>query len=223
MPYCIYCGVKINDRHSECPLCHNQLEYPEKRESLPPLYPDDVNKISTINSTQSSKDRITIHFLLFFALIISLVTTGIDYTITNDFTWSRFTVTSITLIFLGISAILSLKRKPVILYITLNILIGLYLFVIDVITPETSWFIKFALPCFILLQAISIVIFILFKTTMNPLQRAVIVLLGVNTLLLGINHIVTTRISWSLISTAILIPTSLYLLYLSIKLQDHSH
>ena len=220
MPYCITCGVKISDRHTYCPLCNRPLEYSLKREDLPPLYPAEINKITIIKPQTTIRDWVAIHFYMFFTFLTVLSTTGVDYTLNKSFTWSNYSTASILLLFFIISSIIHLKRNPYILYTIINILIPIFLFSLDLLTQNDTWFISKALPCFIALQLTSLAIYILFKIIVLKLQRAVAIIISSCSLIIIIDHITSGTVTWSVICTAILLPTAIYIMILSTKLQN---
>ncbi len=218
MPYCIHCGVKLNSRYINCPLCQIKVEYPTGRKESKPLYPTDVNKISIIKGQTNARDWITIHFLGFITFLAFLLTSGLNFYLNGKLTWSLISSISFLFVYITVTAILHLKRNPVLLYIYINGLIGLYLFGLDILTFSGSWFIKYALPCFISLQLISLTIKVLFRHVKTKLIRAVIIILLTDVFLIIINEITTHKLSWSLLTSSILLPTALYLIFISKKL-----
>lgn len=218
MPYCIHCGVKLNHRYDNCPLCSLELEYPEKREKSYPLYPEEVHKISIIQPVKSRKEWIMSHFSSFITMMLLLITGGIDYYQSNMFTWSKISGISILLIYSVINSVLYLKRNPYILYTVLNIYLTIYLFFLDSITSEFRWFYNYALPSLISLQLISLLINRLFIKIHGRLRRSITVILLSNIFILIIDEITSRGISWSLITTSVMLPTALYLSYLELKL-----
>lgn len=222
MPYCIHCGVKLNHRYNNCPLCQIKVEFPTRRRESKPLYPTEINKISIIKSHANARDWITIHFLGFIILLAFLLTTGLNLYLNGKLTWSLISSISFVFIYITVTAILHLKRNPILLYAYINGLIGLYLFGLDILTFGGSWFIKYALPCFISLQLFSLAIKILFRYIKNKLLRAVTIILLTNAFLIVINEFTTHKVSWTLLTSSILLPTALYLIFLSktLKLKE---
>lgn len=217
MPYCIHCGVKLDHRYTNCPLCLIPVEYYSKREEMPPLYPNDINKISIIKSQTNTKDWITIHFLGFITFLGILLTTGLDFYMDSKITWSLIPTLSAIFVYTSVSTILHLKKNPVLLYTLLNITLCLFLFIMDMLTSTNSWFLEYALPCFISLQLISLTITIIFRHITSILLRTVAITLGLNILLILINQIISGSISWAIILTSIFIPCSLYLIFIYFK------
>lgn len=219
MPYCIQCGVKLNHRYTTCPLCSIELEYCSQRESSPPLYPEEVYKISIIKTRANRREWITIHFLGFLTFLIILLTSGINFYISNKLSWSLFITISITYLYMTISSIIHLKRNPLLLYGAVNTLLGLLLYGLDILSGSNSWFIEYALPCFISLQLISLAINIILKKIKSKILMAVTVILIINLFLIIINEIIASSFSWSLIATSVLMPTSLFLIFLNFKIR----
>lgn len=218
MPYCIHCGVKVNDRHIECPLCTKKLEFPNFRKSLPPLYPNEVNKIALIKSRSNKKVILTSNFIGLLTLLIIMLNVGIDYTLNSTLTWSKVSSISLLLFFEISLQFLYLNRNPYIFYSFTNISVGVYLFILDLITIN-KWFIRFALPSLLSLQIVSFIIFIIFKRVKRKLLRATILLLITNIYLIIVNVITSGGINWALICTSILLPTSIFLLIISLMVQ----
>lgn len=214
MPYCIYCGVKVNDRHRDCPLCNRGLEYTENRKSLTPLYPDEVSKIAFIKSQTNKKEIIAIHFIGFLTLLIILLNLGIDYTLNKTLTWSRISGVSLLFAFGVRTLLLFLRRNPYIFYTLTNIFLGLYLYILDKITLGASWFVLYAMPSLLSLQFGSCIIFMLFKKVKSRLLRASISIIISNIYLIIVNEITSKSIKWGLICTAVLLPTALFLFLL---------
>lgn len=219
MPYCIHCGVKLDHSYSNCPLCQIPVEYHNKRQQIPPLYPSEINKISIIQGQANTRDWITIHFLGFLTIMTCLLTTGLDFYLKGKLTWSLISSISVIFIYIIVTAIMHLRRNPVLLYSYINLLLGLYLFGLDLFTFGNSWFVKYALPCFISLQLISLITTILFKYIKPKLLRAVTIIIATNIFLIIINKITSNTISWSLLTSSVFIPTALYIAFLFTRLK----
>lgn len=219
MPYCIDCGVKINHRHESCPLCSRKLEYSGKRKQLQPLYPDEVSKIAFIKPQTDKREIITIHFLGFFILLVSLLNMGIDYTLSKTLTWSKISVISIVFLFVIRVLLLYLRRNLYTFYSLTNISLGIYLLILDYFTPGTDWFIEFGMPCLLSLQFASCILFMLFKKIKLKLPRAATCVVVVNIYLTAVDQITMSGLQWSYICTTILLPTALFLKLVSITLQ----
>ncbi|QEN05022.1 hypothetical protein EW093_09970 [Thiospirochaeta perfilievii] len=217
MPYCIHCGVKLNHRYSNCPLCQIPVEFPEKRKETNPLYPKDINKISIIKGQANSRDINTIHFLRFITILTILLTTGINYYLKGVLSWSLISTISLIFIYMIVTATLHLKRNPLLLYIYLNVILGLYLYLLDVLIIGLDWFIFYALPCFISIQVISLITKILFYFIKSKLLRSVTLLVVTDIFLILINLITARGFTWSRITTSIIVPTSLYLIFFYFK------
>lgn len=219
MPYCIDCGVKINHRHENCPLCSRKLEYTDKRKKLFPLYPDEVSKIAFIKPQTDKREIITTHFLGFFTLLVALLNMGIDYTLFKTLTWSKISVISIIFLFTVRLLLLYLRRNLYTFYSLTNICLGIYLLILDYFTPGTNWFIKFGMPCLLSLQFASCILFMLFKKIKLKLPRAATCVAVANIYLITVDQITMNGLQWSLICTAILLPTALFLKFVSVILQ----
>lgn len=224
MPYCIHCGVKLKHSEERCPLCQIPLEYYNTREYAPPLYPREVNRISIIKGQASSRDRNIIYFLRFTAFLTILVTSALDYYLNRGFTWSKVSSVSMLYLYTTITVTLHLRRNPALLYTYLNASLGLYLLVLDTITHGGKWFILYALPCFISLQLVSLIVMILFRFIKKRLLRTASIIVTVSSFLVLIDLITLGGITWSTLTTSVLTPTALFLIYLNriIHLRENS-
>ncbi len=214
MPYCLYCGVKLNDRYTFCPLCETEIEFPQGRKDLPPLYPKEINKISIINSQKKPTDWIFVHFFGFITLMQILLTSGIDFYLNNTLSWSLISTCSILYIYLSITSVINLKKHPFLIYLTLNFLLSIFLFFIDILTGDFKWYKLYALPSLIMIQLFSVSAYFIFKFVKSKLLRSVIITIFTNVLLIIVNDLISDSITWSLITTSILLPTSLFLMFL---------
>lgn len=219
MPYCIYCGVKLSNRLNKCPLCSAELEKNEASIKEPPAYPGEVAKITFIKSHTTAKDLMMIHFAGFFTFLILLLTSGIDYSLNKNLTWSRFSSVSLLLIYSILTAALSLKKNPFSFYTLLNLEIGIFLLILDILTPEGKWFTQFGLPSLISLQVLALLIYLSFKKIRPALYRASSTIILSNVYILLLDKIILGSFTWSLICSAVFLPTSLFLYILGSKLR----
>ncbi|MGL1892350.1 MAG: DUF6320 domain-containing protein [Spirochaetaceae bacterium] len=220
MPFCIHCGVKLNHRYTDCPLCDIELEYNSVREEVYPLYPKDVHKIGFIKNPKNRKDWITIHFAGFLTFLLTLLTTGIDYYSNANLTWSLFSTMTLIFLYLILSSTLNFKRNPILLYTSANFLIALFLYGLDLLTTSNNWFLSYGFPSFISLQLISLSTHYLYKIIKRKLLRAATTLIITNVFLIIINEVTTSAISWSFITTSILVPSAIYLTFLDFKVHS---
>lgn len=220
MPYCIYCGVLLSNRLENCPLCSSALETVDNKSKDSPVYPKEIVKITFIKSYTTEKDLMKIHFAGFFSFLILLLTSGIDYSINSNLTWSKFSTLSLLFVYSILTAGLKLKKNPFSFYTLLNIEIGVFLLILDILTPENKWFIQFGLPSLVSLQILALLIFFAYKKVKLKLLRASSTIILSNMYILLLDKIILGSFTWSLICTAILLPTCIFLYLLSSKLQN---
>ncbi|MBN2619246.1 MAG: hypothetical protein JXR64_13120, partial [Spirochaetales bacterium] len=176
-----------------------------------------------IQNPKSKKDWITIHFSGFICFMIILFTTGIDVFLNTTLTWSLFSSASTIYIYLQLILIINLKKNPFILYGNSNLLLGIFLFILDLLTPGDPWFAQYVLPCFISLQILSIILYIVFKNIKLEFYRTIITILTVNILLILINRIISNKITWAAITSSIAIPISIFLFYINYKIRNREN
>lgn len=223
MPYCIYCGVKLDNSIERCPLCTSELEKTDDKTKTAPAYPAEISKIAFIKTQTSEKDMMIIHFTAFFTLLLLLLTSGIDYSINTDLTWSKFSSSAIIFLYSIFVTVVRLKKSPCIFYTLLNLELSIFLLFLDILIPSDSWFIRFGLPSLLSLQVFTLLIYIFYKKIKTSLYRASITVILANLYLLLLDKIVLDTFTWSLICSAVLIPTSIYLLVIRFKLQSCYH
>lgn len=218
MPYCIDCGIKVKDLYINCPLCHRAIEFPQKRKTTYPDYPEDTGKITFFKSRRKGKKQTLINLFGFVLLIITSITMGINYISAGNITWSWFTTSTFIYLYFSVLSLFKLLYTPYINYTVLNILLAFYLFILDFLTQANDWFLTYALECFIYLQFISLVCFILFKIVKSWLNKISIIVLLLSIFLNLIDFNINNKIGWSTISSSICLPVTLYLIILKLNL-----
>lgn len=218
MPYCIDCGVKVSGNYKKCPLCKRKIEFPEEPNKKYPDYPKSTGKIKFFKVRNSKKKSTLVTFLGFILLLISSITLGINYISAVTLDWSLISTTTFIFIFLVIYAITVLSTTPYLLYSIINILLGFYLFLLDILTGNAKWFLQYALESFIYLQFSSLGCLIIFKVVKSYLYRASVILIMSSIYLNLIDINIFNQISWSIITSSILLPTTLFLFILKLNL-----
>ncbi len=142
MPYCVKCGVELNDSEKKCPLCKTKVYHPDLpstdgKTPYPPYVKEHepvVNKTGTL-----------------FILTVLYLTSIIFLTITNlntgsHLSWARYPVGGLTLLYIFFVLPLWFRKpKKLILAGVDFIAIGLYLLWINSFIGG-NWFLTFALP-----------------------------------------------------------------------------
>lgn len=222
MAYCIECGIKLSNNYIKCPLCQRDIEFPVTTSKKYPDYPNTTGKIIFFKVKRSGKKRTIVNLVGFMFLLITSILLGINYISSGLLSWSKVTTATFVYIFLSIYIITVLSSSPYILYSILNFLLGTYLFSLDILTSEPYWFIEYALRCFIYLQFLSLASLIIFKAVKSNLYRSSVIVLFSSIYLILVNLSISNKVSWSLITSSILLPTTLFLIVLKLSLPKPS-
>lgn len=156
MSYCVHCGVKLEDSLTECPLCNTPVVDPtrlnQEREASP--FPKNRGQVDVVKR----KD-------LAILLIVILAATAISCLLLNLFVF-RGNMWSVTII--GICMLLFVFMIPAVLYTKLPIYcsimfdavaVGIYLYLLTLLTGSNIWFHQLALPI-VLLATILVELFL---------------------------------------------------------------
>ena len=218
MAYCPRCGVEVEDRLENCPLCDTRI--PDEVRVHPDQamdYPEDVFPANPIYKTLSSGQKrsltaLLIAFLAFFPIIL---TAGLDFAGGGSISWSYFVIVPV----LGAALIawfsFRLFRRPFLL-VTGIILVLLAVQILIELRLEGARFLSSPVLPF------SVVVFVcveaaLFYSTRRrrPVVQILSVILFMIVVLNGaIDFLVSWSLSWSLVVASSLLPVVLYLVYL---------
>ncbi|MGM0431777.1 MAG: DUF6320 domain-containing protein [Spirochaetota bacterium] len=150
MPYCVRCGVKLQDNADSCPLCGTPVWNPEAENTGA----EEGSKETPQNAPTSFGERrgeqlkqtirynrsLFVGVMTFFFIVSFLVTLLIDITIHQEITWSFYSTLSITALWvLLIFPILyrGTSRLTVLMYQA--IIISIYLLLFDNHQGGVSW------------------------------------------------------------------------------------
>ncbi|NLM09906.1 MAG: hypothetical protein GX213_03845 [Clostridiaceae bacterium] len=121
MPYCVMCGVELDNKLKSCPLCNTPVYLPAEpdEDSLKP-YPDRVQRKRTmyVNLVPSKAFVYLMTFILIIPLIVCLM---IDIRRNSTITWSFYPVSSIILVWILMAYPALMKRYSFIKVLTIDI------------------------------------------------------------------------------------------------------
>ena len=149
MPYCVHCGVKLQETEAECPLCRTPVIDPLRinGEAIRTLVPDPTSRegqlldISrAVNRTVSTHKGVVsglLSFFFFAGLVISLI---VDVSVNSQITWSLYTMISIvTAWFIIWFPIIYSGRSRLTAAVYDLLFIAVYLLIIDNASRGVSW------------------------------------------------------------------------------------
>lgn len=150
MSYCVNCGVELDTSLKECPLCNTPVINPRQADSISSTasYPDSKGEVEVVKR----KD-------LGILLSVVLSATAITCMLLNLLV---FTGSLWSFMVIGICICLFFFAFPAVIYtrcpIYLSLLadgtsVGIYLYLITYLTPDSEWFWLLALPIVIIVTA----------------------------------------------------------------------
>jgi len=159
MPFCINCGVWLEDNVEKCPLCSFVFKDSLKQDIVQPL--KNISKYySDIKNLKKERNVFIIEILSVFFAICDISVLIIDYILNKSFSWSIYSVISITAFWIYLIFMLLLaknfgKTLLITTLITIALLTG-----IDLVDKKIDWLFNFALPICI---STALIVFFIFK------------------------------------------------------------
>ena len=204
MPYCVYCGVQLNDHARECPLCHTRVFLPEQK------HPPGITQSPKLEKEIVDDDhdrRLWIKIISITMFTPSVIALLGNWIFQQKISWSLFVASSMLFVWVWSVSLFFFKenRFQKWLPIAWISLLG-FLFAIEYISKSFGWFFRIALPIvtslFIIILMISVMIR---KKLIRELQIPAFIVLGVGLFWFVINGSIsffndqTIRLDWSLI------------------------
>jgi hypothetical protein len=216
MILCTHCGVEVEESERYCPLCRNSLRPGIEGDTTGPAPPRRV--------AQEASRRIRgwlIEVLTLLALTAALVVFAADFATGLSITWARYPLVTITFLWLSVVLVILCSRRTWI-YLPAEITAtGLYLFILDRFTPQTTWFMPLAFPLMLLIGTLlAVTLAIARKRRLSPFAIIATALLSGGIFVVGLELFLNRYfghrwfISWSAVVFTCLLPIVGLLLYL---------
>lgn len=142
MPYCVRCGVELQNHIKACPLCQTEVILPGEQETHEGVaaFPDRMprGRRSTLNLAPSRAFLLLATFIL---LVPLLVTFFIDITVNQKITWSFYPMASLALLWILI-AYPALLKRPTLLQVLTTDLFAIMVFLVSMdlyLGPFPEW------------------------------------------------------------------------------------
>lgn len=143
MSYCVNCGVELDGSLKECPLCNTPV--------INPKVLNDLKKKSPFPKEKGQVERVKRKD---FGILLSviLVATGLTCGMLNLFVfqqsaWSLLIIGGCLILWVLFVPVVIYTRLPVYLSLLLDgISVGIYLYLITIVTKSDAWFTGLALP-----------------------------------------------------------------------------
>ncbi|MCM1991477.1 DUF6320 domain-containing protein [Oceanirhabdus seepicola] len=225
MPYCSKCGVETDFGVYECPLCNYPIpkDLADKKEKKI-LFPKAIN----VHSEKVAERKKGAFFIISTTLIsIMLLLSFIDYSLSYNLTWSKYSSISMfsiiiyTFVFLGFGKTF-LMSLNICFFNTLAMLL-----MFDRVDITMSWSLIFGLPIVLLLYLTIILSYFIIKNLPSKGVNIAGIVLGAITvfclildIIITFNIFNTPKITWSLGILASVGPLSIGLILLHYKMPE---
>ncbi|WBW96892.1 DUF6320 domain-containing protein [Oceanirhabdus sp. W0125-5] len=203
MPYCSKCGVETDFGVYECPICDYPIpkDLADKKERKM-LFPKAIN----VHSEKVAERKRGAFLLISTALIsIMLLLTFIDYSLSYNLTWSKYSSVSLFSIVIYIFIFLGFGKT---FLISLNLCLfntTAMLLMFDRVDIRMSWSLSYGIPIVLLLYLTILISYLIIKNLPSKgVNIAGIVLGAITIFCLFLDLIITfniynfPRITWSL-------------------------
>ena len=218
MAYCPRCGVEVEERLENCPLCDTVIpaevrEHPDGGAE----FPDSVITPSPAYRKlgEGEKRRLAALIIGFLALFPVILTAGIDLSRTGTITWSYFVIVPVCGAGAAAWLLFQFRRRPaaavgffLLILMAVNLLLELRI--------RGLFFDSPILP-FVLVSSVAVEIFVLFaaRRRRTPLTLIASALLISALLLCAVDLLIARGLGWSRITSAAILPVTLFLVYLA--------
>lgn len=199
MAYCSRCGVEVGPGVLECPLCRAPIQRFEESSPIPARYP----VIAEQPGRQTRSMVWTVSTAVLISAALSLVI--MDYVWNRRMTWSLYTLTAVGVLWLLITLIVALARRPIFVIVGQAVATTGFLVAIDLFNGRLEWFMPLALPIVAVVTAASVGVWLVSRLSGRaplPIIAAVLIAVAVGSMamdLLITAHFGAARLGWSLI------------------------
>ncbi|MCU0520431.1 MAG: DUF6320 domain-containing protein [Anaerolineae bacterium] len=214
MPYCVNCGVELNQSAKRCPLCGVRVVLPPSLRSnaarVPRPQQHDIAE-GTFNKS------LWIQVVSVLMAIPALICIVINAAFGEGLTWSLYVVAGLGTVWIWCISPFLHRRNIVQLWITTDAiaLVGL-LYVIDALSPSPGWFTPLALPIALTHSVFTLLIVTLARSRiLRELHIVAATLLALCVLCVVVESVVdlyltqALRLQWSLLVVVLCAPLAI--------------
>jgi hypothetical protein len=223
MTYCSRCGVEVEERAEACPLCEAPIQRLDEPREEPARYP----AVATAPDRQVRYLVWTLSTAGLLSLILTFVT--LDVVLNQDITWSRYPLTGAGVIWLLITLVVALARRPIFVIVGQAVATGGFLFLVDIFDGRLNWFVPLALPIVGVVTLASVVVWLVARMSHRaPALIAAAVLFACGAGAVAVDILVSAYLedpgmSWSFVVLGATGPLVLFLLYFHLRLGRRIH
>lgn len=216
MSLCRHCGVEVDNDVTRCPLCRRPLRGEGDQVATPPPQP-----VAAPPAASRLLRRWLLEIFTVLAVCGAIVVSAADLAYGMSFTWSRYVLVSIGFLWLSGVLLIVCLRWWLLYVVAETAAVGLFLWLLDGLTPGASWFPSLAFPITLLAGTLLV----LTLSARRLLGNSLLAILSIATLAPGLfvlglelilNDFLLDRlfVSWSAVAFACALPFVLILLIL---------
>lgn len=204
MPYCVKCGVKLDDFTPKCPLCMTDVMNPDKtEENVQSPFPE------RISIPPQKKRRYWAIIISILILLPSIVCAVVNYFLSPATPWSAYVIATSALLWILFAFPFMLKKpKPYLLIVLDATAIAAYASVFFILAHSGEWFLQLFIPLDILSLGIGLSLAKYFKKKHSRLH-ALMAVLGAVTVFSGATEAILYSTQHSIILDCIVISISI--------------
>jgi hypothetical protein len=213
MPYCVACGVELNCRAKQCPLCSVEVILPAAL-----LEPNVENSLPQQRDVADSAfdKNLWIQVVSVLMAIPALLSVVIDAAFGHGLTWSIYVVAALGAAWVWCVSPFLYRRNIVALWIAIDALalVGL-LYLTDFLSAFSGWFLPVAVPITLSVTGLTLLIIELARRKLlRELHIVAAILIAVGVLCMIVEaavdlYFTTFRLQWSLLVVASCTPLAL--------------
>jgi hypothetical protein len=216
MTYCSRCGVEVEERAVRCPLCQAPIQRLDEPRPEPRRYPEVVE----IPARQ-------VRHLVWFSstavlLSVSLAFVTLDVFLKGAVTWSLYPLTGAAVIWLFITLVVAVARRPVFVIVGQAAATAGFLFFIDLFDGHLDWFVPLALPVVSVVTGASL----LSRRAPALVTAVVLFACGAGSVALDLlisAYLGAMHMSWSFVVLGAVTPFLVFLIYFHLRLGRRIH
>jgi hypothetical protein len=216
MSICKNCGVDLGEGNDICPLCDPEETEPGKIKS-----PADLFRVSR---KETARHLYEMTILLLVSGII--ITVAIDAVFRRGMSWSLTSTTCIGYVIAMVSGIYFFYRKPYLMITVSGASTMIFLWLIDMITGGSRWFMSMAFPMVAAATVLTVtVIFLNSLSRYRGLNLLATILLALAIFLVVIEYLTDMLLTseftpqWSVVTAASLVIISLIFVFIHFRLK----
>jgi len=205
MPYCVNCGVQLNDHARECPLCNTEVLLPQSSQSSSSHTHVHLEK----EILDQDFDRgLWIKLITITLLTPAMISILVNWIFKQAIPWSLYVTAGMVFVWIWSVSVFFFKKNRFLKWLPIAwaSLLG-FLFVIEHLTRSYGWFFSIGVPITTSLFFIAFILALLIKKGwIRELQIPSSVFLAIGLFCFSINGAISfykyqiVRLNWSLIA-----------------------